>query len=68
MKSYKLLILHLLLLLLTNSAFIDLIGMGDLIDGLVVKQPTIDSFGGPSTAYMLDPKISAFLMRFNTRT
>lgn len=42
--------------------------MGDLITGLGLHAPTIDSYGRSSTAYMLDPKITAFLMKFNNRT
>jgi hypothetical protein len=69
MKANSLFTLQFLLIFLArSSSFIEMIGMGDLIQGLAIHQPTIDPYGAGSTAIMLDPDITAFLMKFNNRT
>lgn len=58
----------LLIAVVKAGSFIEMIGMGDLLQGLAVKSWGQDPFGQYTTAYMLDPTINAFLLQFNTRT
>ena len=50
------------------ETFVELLGMGHLLEGMGKMSPTVNYMGEASTAYMLDPSIDNFLRQFNTRT
>ena len=70
MKQKILFISLVLALLLTGncSSLIEVLGMGDLLEGMAKMTPAKGFMGEKTIVYTLNPNIHTFLALFNSRT